>query len=137
MAEDKYAKFKNEDNGVYYAFYEVEDAFLDTIVPDQAPYLKKDKDGNVIPTKLRDYLIMMVPAIDESGDVLILLSAKQAACGRLTGTDTNALGLWEHFLPAFGKPWENALTREEAKTLRASAKYSKPRRPGTDEDADA
>jgi len=137
MATDKFAKFKNKDNGVYYAFYEVEDSFLDTIVPEQAPYLKKDKDGNIIPTKLRDYLIMMVPAIDDSGDVLILLSAKQAECGRLTGSDTNSLSLWEHFLPLFGKPWENALTREEAKTLKASAKYSKPRTRGVGNTGDA
>ena len=124
MATDEFAKFKNQDNGVYYAFYEVEDSFLDTIVPEAAPYQKKDLNGDYVPITLREYLILTTPAVDDSGDVLMLLSAKQASCGRLTGTDGHSLSLWAHFLPMYGKPWENALTYDEAKVLLHSEKYA-------------
>jgi len=114
-------KFKRA-NGIYYAWYEVEASFLETLVPEAAPYLPKDKEGNVIPTKLKDYLITYTLSLDGNSAVM-LLSAKQESFGRLSGTLGEDLQLWANFLPAFGKPFEAAMTTEEARALLHSPKY--------------
>ena len=127
-----FEKYKHE-NGVYYAWYEVEIEFLETTVPETAPYLPKDKDGKVIPTKLKDYLIQYTVSYDGKY-AIILLSAKQAEYGRQEGVKADGLQLWANFLPAFGKPIDKMMDREQMQELLRSERYKTTRYKSNEEE---
>ena len=116
-----FEKYKHE-NGVYYAWYEVEIAFLETIVPESAPYLPKDKKGKIIPTKLKDYLIQYIVSNDGKYAIM-LLSAKQASYGRQEGVKADGLQLWAKLLPAYGKPIDKMMDASQVQKLLQSKRY--------------
>ena len=116
------SKFKYPLNGALYAYFEAPVDFLDTKIPNGAPYwcneIVDPDTGEIeqVAKTLREYSNEIHISLDGT-TALIKCQAKQADCGRLTPVTVQDIELWIQYLGAYGYAEDSLFGLDKRKEL--------------------